>query len=149
LLGYQPEETVETNILQQYNTLHTRYCQDNGLQFDTSRKLESDVDMPKLSELLYQNLYEELGHESIIQIRRNITNLVDQVLNQILSDKSCVIYQRSYAQQPFLSRQPQFDQQHFQTIKRKLLFIYFLCKRLLHHDVFVTSCYETKCHSYS
>jgi hypothetical protein len=38
----------------------------------------------------------------------------------------------NYVQQHYLSRQHQFDQQHFQTIKRKLLFI-FLYLSLLRH----------------
>ena len=38
----------------------------------------------------------------------------------------------NYVQQHYLSRQHQFDQQHFQTIKRKLLFI-FLYLSLLSH----------------
>jgi hypothetical protein len=70
-LGYQPEATVETNLLQRYQTLYTRYCQDNGLQFDPSTNLDSDVDMQKLSKVLLLNLCEKLGCESIIQIRRN------------------------------------------------------------------------------
>ena len=91
-LGYEPEETVETNILQRYNTLYTRYCQDNGLQFDPSTNLDSDVDKQKLSELLYLDLCQEFGFESIIQIRRNIGNLMELVLNQLDPGSCCFTY---------------------------------------------------------
>jgi len=91
-LGYDPETTVETNLLQRYKTLYTRYCQDNGLQFDPSTNLDSDVDIQKLSELLYLHLCEELGYESIIQIRRNITILTDQVHHQMNSDEGNFLY---------------------------------------------------------
>ena len=91
-LGYQPEATVETNLLQRYKTLYTRYCQDNGLQFGLSRNLDSDVDIQKLSEVLYLELCEELGYESIIQIRRNISTLTDYVHHQTNSDKGYLFY---------------------------------------------------------
>ena len=85
-LGYQPEATVETNLLQRYKTLYTRYCQDNGIQFDSCRNLDSYVDIQTLSEVLYLDLCEELGYESIIQIRRNISTLTDHVHHQTNSD---------------------------------------------------------------
>jgi hypothetical protein len=91
-LGYQPEAAVDTNLLQQYKTLYTRYCQDNGLQFDHSTYLDSDVDEQKLSELLYLNLCHELGSESIIQIRRNIASLVELVRNQLDPDSCFLVY---------------------------------------------------------
>ena len=91
-LGYQPEATVETNLLQRYKTLYTRYCQDNGLQFDSSRNLDSYVDIQTLSEVLYLDLCEELGYESIIQIRRNISTLTDHVHHQTHSDKGYLFY---------------------------------------------------------
>ena len=86
-LGYKHEATVETNMLQRYKTLYTRYCQDNGLQFDTFTHLDSDVDIQRLSKVLLLNLCEKLGYESIIQIRRNISMLTDQVHHQLDSDK--------------------------------------------------------------
>ena len=92
LLGYQPEATDKTNLLQRYKTLYKRYCKDNGLQFDPSTNLDSDVDIQKLSELLYLHLCEELGFESIIQIRRNISMLTDHVRNQINSDEGYLFY---------------------------------------------------------
>ena len=79
-------------MLQRYNTLYTRYCQDSGLQFDPSTNLDSDVDIQKLSELLYLSLCQELGFESIIKIRRNVANLLEQVLNQLYPDKLCLAY---------------------------------------------------------
>ena len=86
-LGYQHEATVETNLLQQYNTLYTRYCQDNGLQFHPSTNLDSDVDIQILSEVLYLFHCEKLDSESVIQIRRNISMLTEQVHHQLDSDK--------------------------------------------------------------
>jgi hypothetical protein len=47
MLGYQPEATVEINLLQCYKTLYTRYCQENGLDLDPTTNLDSDVDMDK------------------------------------------------------------------------------------------------------
>ena len=85
-LGYQPEAAVETNLLQQYKTLYTRYCKDHGLLFDPSRNLDSDIDMQNFSELLYVNLREEFGCESIIQIRRAMYMLMEQVCSQMRSD---------------------------------------------------------------
>ena len=85
-LGYQPEATVDTNLQQRYKTLYTRYCQDNGLH------LNSDVDIQKLSEILYIDLCGELGYESTIQIRRNISTLTDHVRHQIHSDKGYLFY---------------------------------------------------------
>ena len=75
-----------------YNRLYIRYCRDNGSQFDPSANLDSDVDIQKLSELLYLNLCEELGYESITEIRRNIYILVDKVNHQINSNKSYLLY---------------------------------------------------------
>jgi hypothetical protein len=91
-LGYQPEAAVETNLLQQYKTLYTRYCKDNGLLFDPSRNLDSDIDIHNFSELLYVNLREEFGCESIIQIRRAMYMLAEQVFNQMSSDDECLFY---------------------------------------------------------
>ena len=91
-LGYQPEAAVETNLLQQYKTLYTRYCKDKGLLFDPSTNLDSDVDMQKISVLLYLNLCEEFGFESIIQIRRNIANLANNVHHQMHSDEGYASY---------------------------------------------------------
>ena len=91
-LGYKPEATDAYMMLQRYKTLYSRYCQDNGLQFDPSTNLDSDVDIQKLSELLYLNVCQELGFESIIQIRRNVVNLVDQVRNQLDPDSCCFVY---------------------------------------------------------
>ena len=85
-LGYQPEATVETNLQQGYKTLYTRYCQDNGLH------LNSDIDIQKFSEILYVDLCRELGYESIIQNRRNISTLTDHVRHQIHSDKDYLFY---------------------------------------------------------
>jgi hypothetical protein len=91
-LGYQPEAAVETNLLQQYKTLYTRYCKDHGLLFDPSRNLDSDIDIQNFSELLYVNLREEFGCESIIQIRRAMYMLMDQVGNQMRSEDGLLLY---------------------------------------------------------
>jgi hypothetical protein len=53
---------------------------------------------------------------------------------------------QNYVQQHYLSRQHQFDQQHFLTIKWKLIFIYFSCKRLFRPNIFVSA---TSCLFYS
>ena len=57
-VGNQPEAAVETNMQQQYKTLYTRYCTDNGLPFDPSRNLDSDIDIKTFSEFLYVDLRE-------------------------------------------------------------------------------------------
>jgi hypothetical protein len=91
-LRYKPEGTVETSLLQRYQTLYTRYCQDNVLPFDPSTNLDYDVDKQKLSEVLYLYLCQEFGFESIIQIRRNIANLMELVLNQLDPGSCCFTY---------------------------------------------------------
>jgi hypothetical protein len=48
--------------------------------------------MQKFSEILYIDLCGELGYESIIQNRRNISTLTDHVRHQIHSDKDYLFY---------------------------------------------------------
>ena len=93
-LGYQPEVADETNLLQQYKTLYTRYCKDHGLLFDPSRNLfpHNDIDIQNFSELLYLSLCEELGCESIIQIRRAMYMLMDQVCSSMRFDDDHLLY---------------------------------------------------------
>jgi hypothetical protein len=112
-LGYQPEAAVETNLLQQYKTLYTRYCKDHGLLFDPSRnelgwlttfsinmymaRLICIIDSQPNSSRRFtykssEKLCIEFGCESIIQIRRAMYMLMEKVVNQPSSDDNYLLY---------------------------------------------------------
>ena len=78
-LGYNPEPTSESRLLQRYRTLYVQYCSDNGFEVNPSDNLDKEVNLNEFSKALYLDVSEELGYESVIKLRRTISKLKDKV----------------------------------------------------------------------
>lgn len=91
-LGYDPEPTIETRLLQRYTTLYHEYCYDNNIDVDKSKELEEFVQIEKLSQLLYLDLCEELGYECIIKIRRDLLDIKQYIYHRLEPEKQEFIY---------------------------------------------------------
>lgn len=91
-LGYEPDPSVETILLNRYKTLYQQYCHDNDIENNPSTDLDDKVPEEKIAQLLFLDLCEELGYESIIDIRRNLSDLKHHIYHKLKPEKPEFIY---------------------------------------------------------